>query len=554
MKHLFSFLLLFCMTAVNAQIILKGDMNDDGKIDIADVTLLVDVTLDKTPVDTVSWKQFEHEFVDLGLPSGTLWATSNIGACCPEEYGYYFAWGETEGYKNGKTEFSWNTYKWCNGSSSSLIKYNTSSNWGIVDNKEELDLEDDAAYVNWGPVWCIPSREQFEELINSSYTTTEWTTQKGVNGYKITSKKNGNFIFLPASGCRYDSSIGLVGVHGLYWLPILDEVNSAACYFDFDLKGLTTYGSVARYYGLPVRPVRFSQNPSIQVSNLSMSESSLTMDTGTTAQLSVTITPSNASDKTVLWVSSNENVARVDANGLVTAVAKGTCFIISLAIDGSGKIAMCEVTVNDAYVYHEFVDLGLPSGTLWATCNIGANSPEEYGDYFAWGETEGYNSGKTNFDWINYKWCEGSSITLTKYNTENNKGTVDDKTKLDEEDDAAYVNWGEDWRIPTNNQFNELINVNYTTTKWTTQNGVNGYIITSNSNNNSIFLPAAGYYEGSLLSLTESKGYYWSCELFMLTKPGTDYACRLNMDSRSIGLDYGSRNCGRSVRPVRASE
>jgi hypothetical protein len=96
-------------------------------------------------------------YVDLGLPSGTLWATCNIGANSPEEYGYYFAWGETEGYNDGKTTFDWSTYKWCNGSYDSLTKYKYSSSYGTYDYKTELDLDDDAAYVNWGAEWCMPS-------------------------------------------------------------------------------------------------------------------------------------------------------------------------------------------------------------------------------------------------------------------------------------------------------------------------------------------------------------------------------------------------------------
>ena len=86
----------------------------------------------------------------------------------------------------------------------------------------------------------------------------------------------------------------------------------------------------------------------------------------------------------------------------------------------------------------EYVDLGLPSGTMWATCNIGANYPEDYGDYYAWGETET----KSNYDWSTYKWCKGSEDTLTKYCTDNDYGTVDNKTVLDPEDDAAHVKWG----------------------------------------------------------------------------------------------------------------
>ena len=197
---------------------------------------------------------------------------------------------------------------------------------------------------------------------------------------------------------------------------------------------------------------------------------------------------------------------------------------------------------------HEYVDLGLPSGTLWATMNIGAENPEDYGDYFAWGETEGYNDGKTTFNWSTYTLCNGSSTTLTKYCTDRNYGTVDTKTELDLEDDAAYVNWGPNWRMPSYAQQDELINSSYTTMVWTTMNGVNGRKITSRTNGNSIFLPAAGclddtsrYYEGS-------GGYYW---LRTLNASYPYYARFLALDSIDVSTSFGNRNSGRSIRPVR---
>lgn len=199
-------------------------------------------------------------YVDLGLPSGTLWATCNIGANSPEEYGDYFAWGETEGYNDGKTDFSWSTYRWCEGSYDMLTKYCTNSSYGyngFTDDKTELDLEDDAAYVNWGPEWRMPSIEQFEELINSRYTTTTWTTQNGVYGRKITSKKNGNSIFLPAAGCRDSSSLGNDGLSGYYWSRTHDSgyYPYYALSLYFNSSRISAY-RIDRYFGQSVRPVR----------------------------------------------------------------------------------------------------------------------------------------------------------------------------------------------------------------------------------------------------------------------------------------------------------
>jgi hypothetical protein len=143
-----------------------------------------------------------------------------------------------------------------------------------------------------------------------------------------------------------------------------------------------------------------------------------------------------------------------------------------------------EVRYTELTPEHEYVDLGL--SVKWATCNVGATKPEEYGDYFAWGET----TPKDAYDWSTYKWCNGGPSTQTKYCTNSSYGTVDNKTTLDLSDDAACANWGGSWRMPTRAEQDELRN-NCTWT-WTTQNGVNGYKVTG-TNGNSIFLPAAGY-------------------------------------------------------------
>ena len=193
---------------------------------------------------------------------------------------------------------------------------------------------------------------------------------------------------------------------------------------------------------------------------------------------------------------------------------------------------------------HEWVDLGLPSGTLWATCNVGASSPEEYGDYFAWGETEP----KADYNWANYKWCNGSYNTLTKYCTNSSYGTVDSKTELDIEDDAAYVNWGENWRMPTLDQQTEL--QTKCTWTWTTQNGVNGRLVTG-PNGNTLFLPAAGYRTDSSLYYARSFGYYWSRTL---ESRSPYYAYYVWFNSDGVHRDYLDRCGGFSVRAVRVPQ
>ena len=192
-----------------------------------------------------------HEWVDLGLPSGTKWATCNVGANSPEDYGDYFAWGET----TPKSTYNLSTYKWCKGDYDTQTKYCTDSSYGTVDNKTILDLSDDAAYVNWGTSWRMPTKAEQDELINTSYTTWTWTTQNDVKGYKVTSKINGNSIFLPAAGCRDDSGLGNAGSHGYYWSSSLyTSISYDAYYLGFRWSNVGSYRN-HRYYGQSVRAV-----------------------------------------------------------------------------------------------------------------------------------------------------------------------------------------------------------------------------------------------------------------------------------------------------------
>ena len=202
-----------------------------------------------------------REYVDLGLPSGTLWATCNVGASKPEEYGLYFAWGETTGYTSDTSDghsFDWEYYKWCNGDYNKLTKYCFKSRYGnygnngFTDNKTELDLEDDAAYVNWGSNWRMPSRAQQDELREKCTWTR--TTYKGVIGY-IVKGKNGNSVFLPAAGYRYLTGLSRAGYSGYYWSRSLNKTNPSTDRLVFYPHG-ASWGGESRCKGLSVRPVR----------------------------------------------------------------------------------------------------------------------------------------------------------------------------------------------------------------------------------------------------------------------------------------------------------
>ena len=512
--------------SITANYILTGesyscDANHDGTVDVADIAIIANYILTGEYQSDDPYNG--HEYVDLGL--SVKWATCNVGADSPEDCGNYYAWGETE----PKDYYDWSTYKWCNGSSNTLTKYCTSSEYGTVDNKIVLDLEDDAAHVNWGGDWRMPTQEELEELYNNC--TWEWTTQNGVNGRKVTSRINGNSIFLPAAGFCYYGFVSVQGEFGGFWSST--ALGSDIVYFlNFD-SGFQYVDNFNRSFGWSVRAVCQDQD---QVPSITLSADSTKIKIGKTFQLTATGTPLHAI-QTVTWTSSDPSVATVSESGLVKGVGTGTAVITATTAEG-GLTATCNVEVVDKVC--EYVDLGL--SVKWATCNVGAVSPEECGDYFAWGETEP----KDYYDWSTYKWCNGSNNTLTKYCTYSSLGTVDNKTVLDPEDDAAHVNWGGDWRMPTLEELAELRN--NCTWEWTTQNCVWGYTVTSNINGNSIFLPITGNRYLDNQNLVDFYGFYWSSSL--CGAPG--YAGCLNfLVSLSVGLDmFISRDTGHPVRAV----
>ena len=229
----------------------RFDVNGDHEVTIADINTLIEIILGGGP------SQDNHEYVDLGLPSGTLWATCNVGANKPEEYGDYFAWGETA----PKEIYTWGTYKWCNGTLFSMTKYCRESEngyEGFTDGKGELDLEDDAAYVNWGSSWRMPTMEQEKELVYEC--TWEWTTHNGVNGRLVTGP-NGKTIFLPAAGVRFGSSLNGDGTLARYLSSNLhDEFSFHAYHLYFNSGSIQWDGYDYRYDGYTVRAVRASHN------------------------------------------------------------------------------------------------------------------------------------------------------------------------------------------------------------------------------------------------------------------------------------------------------
>ncbi len=198
-----------------------------------------------------------HEYVDLGLPSGTLWATCNVGATTPDGYGDYFAWGEAE----PKAVYSWNTYKYnvgeFIGNNYQLTKYCNNPNVGYngyVDNLLELEPVDDAATANWGNGWCMPTWGQWFEL--SRYTTNFWANQNGVNGWFFVAA-NGNVLFLPAAGIRVEDYGGDDDCYGYYWSKSLYGNHCyTAMLFPFTSTSNNMDNYLGRPWGCSVRPVR----------------------------------------------------------------------------------------------------------------------------------------------------------------------------------------------------------------------------------------------------------------------------------------------------------
>ena len=299
------------------------------------------------------------EYVDLGLPSGNLWAKCNLGASAPEAFGDYYAWGEVE----PKQEYTNSNHKWYKEGAPSLgfTKYNNE------DGKLSLEDEDDVVIQKLGNGWRTPTLADFRELTNQKYTTIKKTTLNGVAGYQITSKKNKKSIFIPFAGFKNDkpqtreiSSDETVAVCMTNQRRIDNQVFN--CWtFAFEQDRIRRYGK-RRYDGISIRPVK---GPGVPVPN-------------------------------------------------------------------------------------DCVDLGLASGVLWAKYNIGTTEPTELGDYYCWAE----NSTKKKYiaeNYKYYKWGEYDLKRIKKYNEE------DGKTVIEPDDDAARVNFGVGYRIPTQEDWEELL-------------------------------------------------------------------------------------------------
>ena len=395
---------------------------------------------------------------------------------------------------------------------------------GDLNHNDNLDVEDVTllidGYLTGETETVSPAVDPFMEdnsrIVGTWYQTkTNYTTYNADGTFGNMGMEGYTYKFLPFQGriLTFTPDGQMQDASVLY---LTDEV----MYLRF---AQNPYGYNVYYRTLPPQPVN----------RITLSETQVGMKVDESVQLTAVVYPSDADNTEVVWSSSDENVVTVD-KGYVEAVGVGTATITCTAADGSGVQATCSVTVTD----HEYVDLGL--SVKWATMNVGANAPEGYGDYFAWGETEP----KDYYNWSTYKWCKGSYNTMTKYCTDSDFGSVDNKTTLELSDDAAHANWGGTWRMPTVDEIKEL--KEKCNLEWTTQSGVNGLKVTG-PNGNSIFLPAAGDRWYDDLYNAGNYGLYWSSSLYPSLDDG---AYRLYFDSGGPDWDGNYRGDGQSVRAV----
>ena len=191
-------------------------------------------------------KDFQFGAVDLGL--SVKWANANLGAVAPEGYGDYYAWGETD----TKANYSWETYKWCEGSNTTLTKYNS------IDNKYILDASDDVVHVKLGGKWRMPTVSEVEELLTTRNNANYKWERKSINGHEgwlLTYTVNQNSIFFPAAGYRIGYDPKYVGTLGIYWTSSLESDPVTAAYTLYSNASEVKRGNNSRYIGQPVRPV-----------------------------------------------------------------------------------------------------------------------------------------------------------------------------------------------------------------------------------------------------------------------------------------------------------
>jgi formylglycine-generating enzyme required for sulfatase activity len=478
----------------------NADVNRDGDVDIADVISLIDIILGcyiPTPIETITVNGVSFNMVMVEGGTFTMGAT-------PEQGSYVYDWENPthqvtlSDYRIGETEVTQALWVAVMGSNPSHF---TSANG------YDEDLNRPVESVSWNDCQVFITR--LNELTGKHFrlpTEAEWEyAARGGNksqGYIYAGSDNIDEVAWYINSIPSQTS----GTEGFGTQPVATKApNELGLY---DMSG-NVWEWCQDWFG-------------------DYSSEAQTNPTG----------PASGSDRILrggYW-HYKASCCRVSYRNFASSSDSDASCGLRLVINP-------DVEVEDG---HEFVDLGLPSGTLWATCNIGASGPEDYGDYFAWGETVP----KEEYNWNTNKWGyydENSKLHITKYNTNSDYGPVDNKMELDPEDDAACVNWGPSWRMPTKEQMNELIKK--CSWQYTTMNGIAGQLVTG-PNGNTLFLPHTGYYYNNTLYYSYFEGYYWSCILFDYY---SDTAYRLRIGEGIHTCVSYNRYFGYTVRAVRAS-
>lgn len=450
-----------------------------------------------------------HEWVDLGLPSGIKWATCNVGASTPEQYGIYFAWGELL----PKDEYKSDNYL-ANDISLDDISGNA---------------EYDVAAARWGGDWRMPAKTELQELIDNC--TWTWTELNNVKGY-ILKGPNGNNIFLPASGLRNSASFRDGTCGETYYYSSTPYNNSVSYNLCFDESSHDVINTSNRYYGHTIRPVRDAE---VEVPFTTISAEYFT-DISVILKIYASSPGVDVIERGLYWGTNPEvgatdnnvvldNTAGYTTKVLVDLQPNTTYYLKAYATNsvGTSYSEVVSFTTLAESEYSDYVDLGLPSGLKWAAYNIGATTATEYGDYYAWGEVL-------------------TKETYTIANSETYGESMSDISG-NAEYDAATAIWGGDWRMPSEAEIQELRdNCNW---EWTTQGGKKGYKVTG-PNGSHIFLPAAGSHTANTAG---SEGYYWSSTT---DRPDSNYACYIYFRGDDLRVSYTEqRYRGYTVRPVR---
>ena len=506
--------------------VLEGTVSDDSPVTIRRSVWgkLTDL------VPRSSSGEVVPEAIDLGLPSGTKWASVNLGASMPEDYGNYYAWGETEPKEN----YWWTTYKW-HDEESGQTKYNS------VDSKFDLsdyEYEDDAAYVKLGSKWRIPTLDEFNELISTCEWV--WVRHDDISGYKVTGP-NGNVIFLPAAGSYgYTDGNPTAGWCGEYWCSSIDNEYTETGYYIHFYEGFYQTGRTQRCYGNSIRPV-YDETKTIIITSTPTNIGPCSVEIPFTISTTETFSGIGVVYSTNIDAPVAENygdgsyivygTSDIGSSMFVTDLKPNTTYFARVFITGE-KTGMeqygntVQFTTEKISFSTEYVDLGL--SVKWATCNLGSSTPFMVGAYYAWGETV------PAYMRTSYKWAGPDGFT--KYNAE------DGKVTLEAEDDAAAVNLGGKWRMPTNDEITELRN----SCTWVQaiREGVPGSSVTG-PNGNSIFIPVSegmtGSFRANVLSSTLNT-YYEGYEYV--------HALSYSYDENFVRYLSTFRDTGEPIRPV----